>query len=154
MSQRAQINAKPFYCTLLAFAFLAVLFIGDAHGQTTEFTYQGRLTDAGNPATGMYDFQFKLFDSTDFVTGIQQGPTLTRFAVEVMNGVFTVQLDFGAGVFEGSARFLEISLRPAGSTNALNVLSPRQPVTSTPYAVRSASAAAAETAVNAIRKRF
>lgn len=92
MSQRALINAKTFYCALLAFAFLAVIFIGDAHGETTEFTYQGRLTDAGNPATGMYDFQFKLFDSTDFVTGIQQGPTLTRFAVEVMNGVFTVQL--------------------------------------------------------------
>jgi hypothetical protein len=28
------------------------------------FTYQGRLMDAGNPANGLYDLQFELFDST------------------------------------------------------------------------------------------
>ena len=58
MSQRAEINAKTFYRMLLAFAFLAVIFIGDTHGQATEFTYQGRLSDAGNPADGMYAMQF------------------------------------------------------------------------------------------------
>lgn len=149
MSQRAQTNAKTFYRTLLAFAFLAVIFIGDAHGQTTGFTYQGRLTDAGNPATGMYDFRFKLFDSTDSVTGIQQGPTISLPSVQVTNGVFTVELDFGAGVFTGAARFLEIGLRPAGSPDTFNLLSPRQPVTATPYAVRSATASVADTATNA-----
>ena len=30
--------------------------------QTTGFTYQGKLGDAGAPANGSYDFQFKLFD--------------------------------------------------------------------------------------------
>jgi hypothetical protein len=34
--------------------------------QTTAFTYQGKLSDGGNAATGQYDFQFKLFD-TDVV---------------------------------------------------------------------------------------
>lgn len=31
--------------------------------QTTAFTYQGKLTDAGNPANDNYDLQFKLFDA-------------------------------------------------------------------------------------------
>lgn len=126
-----------------------LLIVGNAQGQTSQFTYQGRLTDAGNPADGLYDFQFKLFDSGDFVTGTQQGPTINLTAVQVENGVFTVELDFGAGVFTGAARFLEIGLRPAGSPDSFNVLSPRQPVTATPYAVRSATAAVADTATNA-----
>ncbi len=149
MPQHTQILHHLCCRPLLACALLFLILIGTAQGQTAQFTYQGRLTDAGNPATGMYDFQFKLFDSTDFVTGIQQGPTLTRFAVEVTNGVFGVQLDFGAGVFDGSPRFLEISLRAAGSPNPFSVLGPRQPVTATPYAVRSATAGVADTATNA-----
>jgi len=55
-------------------------------------------------------------------------------------------LDFGAGLFTGAARFLEIGVRPAGSPSAFSVLSPRQVVTSAPYAVRSTSAANADNA--------
>ncbi|HEX5736005.1 MAG TPA: tail fiber domain-containing protein [Blastocatellia bacterium] len=108
--------------------------------QTTAFTYQGRLTDDGNPADAIFEMQFKLFDSADFVTGNQVGATVTNLSVQVTNGVFAVQLDFGAGVFDGSPRFLEISLRPAGSPAAFTVLSPRQPVASAPYAIRSQTA--------------
>ena len=133
-------------------AFLLLLFAGvTAAGQGTAFTYQGRLTDSGNPADGLFDMQFKLFDSTDFVTGIQVGSTITISNVQVTNGVFTTQLDFGAclSCFNGSARFLEIAIRPAGSPGLFTVLSPRQAITSAPYAVRSAMAASADTATNA-----
>lgn len=41
----------------------------------TAFTYQGRLVDAGNPAAGVYDFQFRLFDAAG--GGSQIGGTLT-----------------------------------------------------------------------------
>lgn len=54
--------------------------------QTTAFTYQGRLTDGGNPADAIYEMQFKLFDSADFVTGIQVGATITNLSVQVTNG--------------------------------------------------------------------
>ena len=40
--------------------------------QTTAFTYQGKLTDAGNPANGNYDLQFKLFDTPTVGTGAQR----------------------------------------------------------------------------------
>jgi hypothetical protein len=115
-----------------------------AFAQDSVFTYQGKLTDAGNPANGTYDIQFKLFDTADVGTGTQQGDTITNPTVQVSAGIFTVQLDFTATVFNGSPRYLEIAVRPAGSANPYTVLAPRQPVTSTPYAVRSLSTTTAD----------
>src|SRR5439155_19996377 len=50
------------------------------------------------------------------------------------NGLFTANLDFGAGVFDGSARWLEINV--AGDT-----LIPRAQVLPSPYALYAAVAA-------------
>src|SRR5437016_6551179 len=127
-------------------AFLAVaLLIGFgaavAFAQTSSFTYQGRLTDGGTAANGNYDLQFALFDSLS--GGTQVGSTQTLNTVAVSNGVFTVSLDFGANSFSGADRFLEISARPSGA-GSFTLLTPRQPVTATPYAVRSANASAAD----------
>src|SRR6266498_2515286 len=79
--------------------------------------------------------------------GTQQGPTLTPPPVTVAVGIFTVQLDLGAcaSCFDGSARFLEIAVKPtSGST--FTTLNPRQQLTTSPYAIRSLSAANATTA--------
>src|SRR5437868_13140598 len=83
-----------------------------AFAQTTSFTYQGRLTDGGTPANGNYDLQFALFDSLS--GGTQIGSTQTVNTVLVVNGVFNVSLDFGAGSFPGANRFLEISTKASG----------------------------------------
>lgn len=117
--------------------------------QTTAFTYQGTLTDAGSPANGNYDLQFKLFDTSGVGTGTQQGATITNPTVAVSNGVFTVTLDFGANVFTGAERYLEIGGRPAGSGSAYTLLTTRQPITSVPYAIRSLRATSADTATTA-----
>src|SRR5437879_2887657 len=111
-----------------------------AFAQTSSFTYQGRLTDGGTPANGNYDLQFALFDSLS--GGAQVGSTQTLNTVAVSIGVFTVNLDFGANAFTGANRFLEISARPTGGSFTL--LTPRQQITSTPYAVRSLNAASAD----------
>src|SRR5213083_1975360 len=113
--------------------------------QTSSFIYQGRLMDGGTAANGNYDLQFALFDSLS--GGTQIGSTQTINTVAVSNGVFTVSLDFGANAFTGANRFLEISARPTGGSFTL--LTPRQQVTSTPYAIRSANASSADTATNA-----
>jgi hypothetical protein len=99
--------------------------------------------------------EFKLFDAP---TGGTQQPqpnpvtiSLTaanNSAVTVTNGVFSVQLDFGAGAFPGAARYLEISVRH-NSSEAFTVLSPRQQITSTPYAIKSLNAETASTATTA-----
>ena len=83
----------------------------------TAFTYQGNLTDGGSPANGQYDFQFKLFDAAS--GGGQVGSTLVKDNVEVTNGFFSVELDFG-NQFTGQARFLEIGVRPGASTGSLD----------------------------------
>ena len=101
------IKRELLYLSLFLLLHLSV----SAQGQGSAFTYQGRLTDAGNPADGLYDIRFKLFDTPDVDTGTQQGPTVTHPTVQVTKGVFTVQLDFGPGVFDGSARYIEISIR-------------------------------------------
>ena len=131
---------------LLIALLLALILSGAAYAQGTAFTYQGRLTDSGNPADGVFDMQFKLFDNPTVGTGAQQGATITNAAVQVENGIFTVELNFGAcaGCFDGTARFLEIALRPAGSPDPYTVLGPRQAVTNAPYAIRSNVAAAAD----------
>lgn len=105
----------------------------------TGFTYQGRLTDAGNPAAGPYDFVFRLYDA--LTGGSQVGGIVTQGDVAVSNGLFTVSLDFGV-VFDGAARWLEIAVRPGASNDAYAILSPRQALAATPYALHSLSTAA------------
>src|SRR6476661_6578252 len=87
-----------------------------AFAQTTTFTYQGKLSDNGNPANGSYDLQFTLWDALSGGTQQPQpGPiTVSRNAVNLAGGIFTVQLDFTVNAFPGPDRFLEISVRPAG----------------------------------------
>src|SRR5438132_1164417 len=134
---------KPLYKNSLAVAATALAFVlaaSSAFAQGSGFTYQGRLTDGGTAANGNYDLQFVLFDSLS--GGTQVGSTQTINTVAVSNGVFTVSLDFGANSFPGASRFLEISARPTGGSFTL--LTPRQQITSTPYAVRSLNAASAD----------
>src|SRR5689334_14094836 len=130
---------------LLPFTLL-ILIVGlrsMCWAQTTQFTYQGKLTDTGMPASGNYDLQFKLFDTPTVGTGTQQGSTLTLTSVAVTAGLFTVQLDFGASVFPGATRYLEISVKPSsGSTFA--TLGPRQLLSSAPYTIRSLNATSAD----------
>jgi len=127
---------------LVSISFVwVVCLISTASAQSTGFTYQGRLADSGTPVNGNYDLQFALWNSLS--GGAQVGSTQTNNSVAVSNGVFTVNLDFGANAFPGASRFLEISVRPAG-VGSFTTLTPRQPITSTPYAVRSLNAATAD----------
>jgi hypothetical protein len=102
------------------------------------FTYQGRLFDSGSPANGTYDLQLVLY--TAEVGGSQVGGTLLKENVSVQDGLFTVMLDFGSSAFTGDPRYMEIGVRPGDSTGAFSVLSPRRPITPTPYAVYAGNA--------------
>src|SRR5262245_53135138 len=126
---------------IMLLLFVLLIFSGFSAAQTTEFTYQGKLNNNSAPANGNYDFEFRLYD----VAGGQQlGATNQRLNVQVVNGIFTVRLDFGAN-FSGGNRELEISVRVSGDPN-FTFLSPRQPITSAPYSIRSVSAGLADDA--------
>lgn len=142
-TSRAHINLL-----IPCFMFLCLLFLcGTNLAQNSAFAYQGKLNNNGNPASGNYDLQFKLYDTADVGTGTQHGGVLTFSTVPVSNGVFNVILDFGAcpTCFNGAARFLEIAVRQSGDPT-FTTLAPRQPILSSPYAIRSLNAASATTA--------
>ncbi|MBI1827287.1 MAG: hypothetical protein HY287_03800 [Planctomycetes bacterium] len=97
------------------------------------FTYQGQLKQDGLPAKQTCDFQFALFDSkTD---GNEIGLSLLKNGIGVVNGLFDVEVDFGADVFSGGLPWMEVSVRcPAGS-GAFTTLGPRQHITGTPFSI-------------------
>lgn len=97
----------------------------------TAITYQGRFTSGGSPANGVYDFEFRLFDT--LTGGNQVGSTVTKDDLSVSDGYFTTSLDFGSGVFTGDARWLQIAVRPGAETGVYTVLTPRHELTPTPY---------------------
>ena len=90
---------SKFFCAkhnaLLLFILFSMLSISAA-AQTTAFTYQGRFTDSTvvQPTNGVYNMQFALFDAV--AGGNQIGSTITVPAVSVVNGIFTVPLDYTA----------------------------------------------------------
>jgi hypothetical protein len=120
---------------------LVVISASAAHGQTTAFTYQGQLSDAGALANASYDLRFTLFDTA--MGGAKIGANQDVPAVQVTAGVFTVQLDFGVDAFPGANRFVEIGVKPAG-VGSFTTLAPRQQISSSPYAIRTLSAATAD----------
>lgn len=121
----------------LALVLMAGIAAAQAPSDTplgTGFTYQGQLKSDDTPYTGVCDFKFGLFDS---LAGGNQEGLVTETNRAVVKGLFTVQLDFGAGKFVGEERWLEISVRcPAGS-GGYQLLSPRQPLTAAPYALHA-----------------
>jgi hypothetical protein len=98
----------------------------------TAFTYQGYLTDGGSPADGTYDFEFKLYDAASL--GSPVGSPFDVDNATVSEGYFTVELDFG-DIFDGTALWLEIGVRPGASTSSYQQMLPRQPLTAAPYAL-------------------
>ncbi len=142
-------RAKRFIWTVALLFLVTVVLIGykDVVAESvatphqaaigTAFTYQGRLTDNGAAANGSYDLRFELYDAQS--GGTQIGSTVAKSGVTVTDGYFTVHLDFGLDVFNGEARYLEISVRPAGS-GAYTSLTPRQALTPAPYALHAGAA--------------
>jgi hypothetical protein len=124
-----------FIAILLAFSLPSF-----ALAQGTAFTYQGRLNDTSGPATGLYDINFNLYTNVSGGSAVA-GP-VSLIAVGASNGVFTVTLDFGTGVFNGTTYYLELAVSTNGG-GKYDTLAPRQQLTPSPYAAYAAGAATA-----------
>jgi hypothetical protein len=101
----------------------------------TGFTYQGRLTEGGELVKGTCDFIFELYDQAGSGSPPKGGTLLgteKKTDVALSEGLFTVELDFGAGAFAGGARWLQIEVDCGSGAVAL---SPRQALTPAPYAL-------------------
>ena len=160
MAERGETAAKPpasarrntvmrLNCLLLRFFEFGLLGLlaGQLHATPlgTAITYQGRLNDGGMPANGSYDLVFALWDAS--TNGSPVGPVLTNSAATASNGLFTAILDFGAGVFDNNARWLEIAVRTNGG-GGFTALTPRQRIMPYPVALYAPSAGIASTAIS------
>lgn len=102
----------------------------------TSFAYQGHLAFTNSPVTDTCDMRFDLFDNMSGGNQIGETNLVPTF---VEDGAFSAQLDFGEGSFDGGGRFIEIGVGcPAG--NEIVTLSPRQPISPSPYAIYSGTA--------------
>jgi len=111
--------------------------LSEAAPMGTAFTYQGHLYDSNSVANGEYDFRFSLY--ADPCVGSPIGSDVNKPEVDVIDGYFTVELDFESGVFDGNAIWLDIGVRP-GELNdpcAYTPLSPRQELTPASYALHT-----------------
>lgn len=97
------------------------------------FTYQGILRKDGVPGSTTADLRFSLFRSASGLT--QVGASVTKTALPVSQGVFSTELDFGPGAFDGTARWIEIEARTPTGVGSFVTLSPRERVSPTPMAL-------------------
>lgn len=127
---------------VLSAAASLALSAGALAQSTTAFTYQGKLTENGGPANGVYDIRASLFSSAGGVT--QVGTTLCFDNVQVTDGLFEIQPNFG-DQYDTSSRYLEIQVRADSgldctSATGFTTLGPRTRLTPTPFAVESGNA--------------
>ncbi|MBI2843111.1 MAG: tail fiber domain-containing protein [Armatimonadetes bacterium] len=114
---------------VVVFLIISIWAVAPVSAINTAFNYQGKLTDSGGaPLSGAYDLTFKLFDAE--TVGNQVGSDVVLNGVNVSGGLFTVELDFGTSAFDGSDRWLEITV-------GAETLSPRTKINSTPYAAHA-----------------
>lgn len=117
-----------YYRSLCTIAFaLSMLSSSIAHAGDTQFTYQGSLMESGSPMNGAADIDVSLWDA--LAAGTQIGSTQSMLAVPVAEGLFSLDLDFGAAALVGD-RWIEIAINAT-------TLSPRQKVNATPYSIQT-----------------
>lgn len=97
----------------------------------TAFTYQGRLLESDAPAAGPVDLIFALHSHA--TADAQLGLSQTIADQELVDGYFTVQLDFG-DVFDNTALWLDVQIRPGAEEGAYTPLEPRQALMAVPQA--------------------
>ncbi|MDJ0653599.1 MAG: hypothetical protein QNJ40_05585 [Xanthomonadales bacterium] len=101
----------------------------------TAFTYQGTLQYQGQPANGIYDLQFDLFDAD--IGGLAVVAPVFLDDVVVEGGAFSVELDYGTAAFAGDQLWIEIAIREGSNSGGYTGLLPRQKLTAQPYALHA-----------------
>ena len=131
--------------TILVIALVTLLVgAGGAAAQTTgpevpsallgtAFTYQGRLSQDGSPADGVYDFCFILYDAD--VGGAQVGSTLSIDDRLSTRGISPYCLTSAPAPSPGKRSGWRSAVRPGSSSGGVHELMPRQALDR--HAVRS-----------------
>ena len=142
-------HSIQYYVVAVIMPYLLVAAARAGVPSATVFTYQGQLKHGGIPVNEMCDFQFTLWcDETGTDAEFQLGETISFAALEVINGLFSAEMDFGqfdiranggpvqdcVDAFDGFERWLQIETRCPSGGGDYTTLAPRHHVTSAPYA--------------------
>jgi hypothetical protein len=133
------------FTVVVTFCLPAVAVAGEP--SDTKFVYQGHLKQQGTVVTATCDMVFSLWndpDEPDPAIGRVGDPVyfdddpLTGVPVEVQNGLFAVELDFGTAAYGAEGRWLDVAIDCVrGEDTPLVSLSPRQLLTGAPYSIRT-----------------
>ena len=127
-------------------AFIAGAAVGLPPPPPSSFSYQARVMVDGEPANGIFDLEAARYDSDSGCC--QVGPSVPLTAVEISDGLLSVELDFGFTAHD-SGRWLELRLRPSGASD-FTTLEPRHELTSAPTAVHAWHTLEADTSLDAL----
>jgi len=114
---------------------LAAGMVATAHARP--FTYQGELTENGQPAAGDFDFRFQIYTSAN--GDILLTTTYTDDQV-LVDGRFSAEIE-AEELMTGFDRWIAVAVRPGSISNGdrsdatYSLLSPRQLITAAPYAL-------------------
>lgn len=92
------------------------------------FTYQGKLLESGADANGNYNIRVTLEDQAGTLIS---GPS-EYLSVSVIDGLFSIHLNFGTDLYSTDRRYLKIEVFEDGVGYV--ALSPRTPINATPLA--------------------
>jgi len=98
--------------SLLARSTVLALLCSAATASAAPWTYRGTLKDGGVPANGRYDIRLSLLDAGGAKSLVYP---LTFSGVEVKNGAFAVDVDFGTDLTQFGALKLKTEVAQGGS---------------------------------------
>ncbi|MBL1217664.1 MAG: hypothetical protein D8M59_09235 [Planctomycetes bacterium] len=134
-------NDRHFLSRLLLLTAICLMYRGEVFGQQVvetkgeaPFTYRGQLMRQGKPVGDLVDFEFTLWDAAE--GGSQIGQPQWVIGQAVVEGLFSVSLDFGADSFIGNTteRWLEITVLSSLDTEPVTLV-PRQRIAVAPFAL-------------------
>lgn len=132
-----------FHALLLTALCLASAPHALAQDANQRIVHQGHLEKSGAPVTTPQQFRVNLYTSAS--GGSPVNPSPYEFAsVNVSDGEYTLPLDVHYSVVAHPQLWLEISVRPAGSSTAWATLAPRSAFATQPQAQHAFSAESAE----------
>lgn len=135
--------STPLYRILLAALCLAFTTHTPAQDANHRIVHQGHLEKSGAPVTTPQQFRVNLYTSAS--GGSPVNPAPYEFAsINVSHGEYTLPLDVHYSVVAHPQLWLEISVRPAGSSGAWATLAPRSAFTTQPKAQHAFTADNAE----------
>jgi len=125
---------KKTFFAAIAVAFIVTFQLG-VIAQTTVVPHEGSLLVGGSPANGTYDLRFILY--TTQAGAVQVGNPVERLNVNISNGSYSVDIDFGSMPFTTqSVLWVDISYKLAGG-GGYTFTGVREQIKASGYAIRA-----------------